>query len=65
MIRVHPLRDGTMRYAILTALLLIGTPLFAADEPKITPDVVYGHKDGMALTFDVIQLPQRKPPLAS
>ena len=27
-----------------------------ADEPfKITPDVVYGHKAGMALTFDVIR----------
>jgi len=25
----------------------------AADDVKITPDVVYGHKDGMALTFDV------------
>ena len=26
-----------------------------ADAPfKITPDVVYGHKAGMALTFDVI-----------
>lgn len=24
-----------------------------ADDVKITPDVVYGHKDGMALTFDV------------
>jgi len=22
---------------------------------KITPDVVYGHKSGMALTFDVFQ----------
>jgi acetyl esterase/lipase len=27
----------------------------ADDEFKITPDVVYGHKAGMALTFDVIQ----------
>ena len=25
----------------------------AADDVKITPDVVYGHKHGMALTFDV------------
>ncbi|MEX0612781.1 MAG: alpha/beta hydrolase, partial [Pirellulales bacterium] len=30
-----------------------------ADEPyEITPDVVYGHKAGMALTFDVIR-PQK------
>jgi acetyl esterase/lipase len=27
----------------------------AAEEFKITPDVVYGHKAGMALTFDVIR----------
>jgi acetyl esterase/lipase len=27
----------------------------ADDQYKITPDVVYGHKAGMALTFDVIQ----------
>jgi acetyl esterase/lipase len=26
----------------------------AADDYKITPDVIYGHKAGMALTFDVI-----------
>ena len=26
-----------------------------ADGPRIVPDVVYGHKDGMALTFDVIK----------
>ena len=41
---------------ICLAVLLVA-PLFArADEEfKITPDVVYGHKAGMALTFDVIQ----------
>jgi acetyl esterase/lipase len=27
----------------------------AADAIEITPDVVYGHKDGMALTFDVFR----------
>lgn len=31
-----------------------------AAEVAITPDVVYGHKDGMALTFDVFQ-PNDKP----
>ena len=30
----------------------------AADDFKIKPDVIYGHKAGMALTFDVIQ-PQK------
>ena len=42
------------RCALLFALLL--APLAAhADEPavNITPDVVYGHKDGLAMTFDV------------
>jgi acetyl esterase/lipase len=29
------------------------SPVRGADDVKITPDVVYGHKDGMALTFDV------------
>jgi acetyl esterase/lipase len=28
---------------------------FAADEVKVEADVVYGHKDGMALTFDVVK----------
>ena len=38
------------------ALALTGLPAArAADEPQIVPDVVYGHKDGMALTFDVIK----------
>ena len=27
------------------------------DDVRITPDVVYGHKEGMALTFDVFQPP--------
>ena len=26
-----------------------------AAEPKITADVIYGHKDGMALTYDVFE----------
>ena len=30
---------------------------FSQDGCKITPDVVYGHKAGMALTFDIIQPP--------
>jgi len=42
------------RCALILALAI--SPLVArADDPavKITPDVVYGHKDGLALTFDV------------
>jgi hypothetical protein len=27
----------------------------AAQQAQIVPDVVYGHKDGMALTFDVVR----------
>jgi acetyl esterase/lipase len=39
----------------LVAVLMI-TPAAAAESPyKITPDVIYGHKAGMALTFDVVQ----------
>ena len=29
-----------------------------AAETKITADVIYGHKDGMALTYDVFQAEQ-------
>ena len=31
----------------------------SAEEPRITPDIVYGHKFGMALTFDLFQ-PQKQ-----
>ena len=42
--------------AILIGLVFALTPCArAAAEDKIIPDVVYGHKDGMALTFDVFQ----------
>jgi acetyl esterase/lipase len=30
-------------------------PLYAQEDVRITPDVVYGHKHGMALTMDVYQ----------
>ncbi len=42
-------RPALMLYLVLSCLPLVR----AADEVKITPDVVYGHKDGLALTFDV------------
>jgi acetyl esterase/lipase len=42
--------------AALVLLLITGSGAFAQTAaPKITPDVVYGHKDGMALTLDVFQ----------
>ena len=36
----------------LTAVCL-AVPVHAQTSGSILPDVVYGHKDGMALTFDV------------
>ncbi len=35
--------------------LLQNAPARAEDDVAITPDVVYGHKDGLALTFDVFR----------
>ena len=44
---------------ILWIILLIApvalAPLYAQQDTRITPDVVYGHKHGMALTMDVYQ----------
>jgi len=34
-------------------LSVFGLPAQAEETPRIRPDVVYGHKDGVALTFDV------------
>ena len=42
--------------ATLTVFCL-ATPVHAQSAASITPDVVYGHKDGMALTFDVFMPP--------
>lgn len=33
--------------------LAVSVPVFGQELVTVTPDVVYGHKDGMALTFDV------------
>ncbi len=50
-----------MRYLIVLLVCAIcvssshSVTAIADDGYKITPDVVYGHKAGMALTFDVIQ----------
>jgi acetyl esterase/lipase len=47
------------KFGLILSLLAVSTliPLDAAQAnriPDITPDVVYGHKDGMALTYDVL-----------
>ena len=42
--------------ATLTMFFLV-TPVRAQSSASIIPDVVYGHKDGMALTFDVFMPP--------
>jgi acetyl esterase/lipase len=44
-----------LRYAIASLLLCVTVAAHAEEKvaPKIQPDVVYGHKDGLAMTFDV------------
>jgi len=42
------------RFLLAIACLLAASPAAAA-EFDVVPDVVYGHKDGMALTFDVLK----------
>ncbi len=46
-----------MTRATVTTLTLfcLAIPLHAQSGGSITPDVVYGHKAGMALTFDVFK----------
>ena len=36
------------------SVLRVICPVHAQDDVQISPDVVYGHKDGLALTFDVL-----------
>ena len=45
----------TLGYAALVLSLTFATSGFAESEVDVIPDVVYGHKDGLALTFDVFQ----------
>ena len=40
--------------AVLTAAFLLVAPLSAGSETEVHADVVYGHKMGMALTFDAL-----------
>jgi hypothetical protein len=41
--------------ALFVFVGLAATHRLGAQEFAITPDVVYGHKDGLALSFDVIK----------
>lgn len=41
-------------FAVLTVTLLLAAPLSAGSDARVHADVVYGHKMGMALTFDAI-----------
>lgn len=43
----------SLRTGFALVLLICAAAVHAENGVKITPDVVYGHKDGMALTFDV------------
>ena len=43
------------RVVLLLALLHYVAPAGADENAEITPDVVYGHKHGLAMTFDVYQ----------
>ena len=41
-----------MKHSLVCSILLILVhATFAADDVTITPDVVYGHKDGLAMTW--------------
>jgi acetyl esterase/lipase len=44
----------TARSLLLAVPCLLAT-VARAQDPQVVPDVVYGHKDGMALTYDVIK----------
>ncbi len=46
--------EATCRRAIACGALTLA--MLASAGPTITPDVVYGHKDGMALVYDVFQM---------
>ena len=39
--------------AVVAVLFVLGAGAAFAEDVTVTPNVVYGHKYGMALTFDV------------
>jgi len=48
-------------WVILSALLASAGITYGREEVKITPDVVYGHKHGMALTKSTTSPPSCTP----
>jgi acetyl esterase/lipase len=54
------MRRGLGSKFLLPLFLLAALPLWAQSPVAITPDVIYGHKDGMAMTFDVFR-PESSP----
>jgi acetyl esterase/lipase len=52
--RVNRVSPWSRRVVVLVFALLWATSASAQDI-RIIPDVVYGHKDGLAMTFDVLQ----------
>jgi len=48
-----PVSRPASRLCVVLTLLLMVAARGAAAEVAIQPDVVYGHKDGLAMTFDV------------
>ncbi len=46
---------GVVYSAVLLIAISVPAMAWGQDNATITADVVYGHKDGMALTFDVLQ----------
>jgi acetyl esterase/lipase len=50
------MKTWTFRLASLPLLAAVfALPLWADDTATVEPDVVYGHKDGLALTFDLVK----------
>lgn len=47
-------------FAFTMIASICGSSLWAADDVSLTPDVVYGHKHGLAMTLDVVT-PSEKP----
>jgi acetyl esterase/lipase len=45
----------TLSRAIVLSVFVLTPLAVQAEDPAITRDVVYGHKDGLALTFDVLK----------
>lgn len=43
------------RQFLVAVILLVSASGAAAQDVEIIPDVVYGHKDGLAMTFDVLK----------